>query len=279
MSRFVLFSVISLLAACQTAPPHTWSAPPGVKAARVNGYDIAYVEQGRGTQIIMIHGSLLDYRSFQLQMAPLGEHYRAIALSLRHYYPERWDGSGDGFSHRQHSADVAAFVKALGGSPAYIIGHSRGGFIALHVAKTYPDAVRALVLAEPPVQTILGPADPSAGKRQQRIDSTLQMFERGNIDGGLQHFIDDVAGPGSWNKRTSALRRSVKSFATTRGHSRGISLGRKIHLPARMHSSSACRSCSSGARSVHRCTGESLMCWFRASSDRNASQSRTPPTG
>jgi pimeloyl-ACP methyl ester carboxylesterase len=205
MSRLVLVLVsgISLLmTACQTAPSRTWTLPPGVKEARVNAYDIAYVERGRGVPVIMVHGSLLDYRSFLPQMEPLGERYRAIALSLRHYYPERWEGGGTGFSHRQHAADVAAFVKALNAGPTYVIGHSRGGLIALHVAATYPDVVRALVLAEPAVESILGTADPGAGRRQQRIDTTLQMFERGNIEGGLQHFIDDVGGPGSWSKRT-----------------------------------------------------------------------------
>jgi hypothetical protein len=85
MSRFVLFSVIALLlAAGEAAPRPEWNLPAGVKTARVNGYDSAYVEQGRGTPIVMIHDSLLDYRSFHPQMDPLGEHYRAIALSLRH---------------------------------------------------------------------------------------------------------------------------------------------------------------------------------------------------
>jgi pimeloyl-ACP methyl ester carboxylesterase len=85
----------------------------------------------------------------------------------------------------------------------------------LHVAKTYPDTVRALVLAEPAVEIILGAADPSAEKRQQRIDKTLQMFEHGNIEDGLQHFIDDVAGPRSWNKRTEAERQIFRDNAWT----------------------------------------------------------------
>jgi esterase len=220
MSRF-LFTVIWLLAisllfsACRTASARPGNLPAGVKAARVNGYDVAYVERGRGTPIVMIHGSLLDYRAFHPQMEPLGAHYRAIALSLRHYYPERWDGRGAGFSHRQHAADVVAFVRMLGVGPVHLIGHSRGGVIALHVAKTSPDVVRTLVLAEPSAETILGPSDAGAGRRQQRVDTTLQMFERGDIEGGLQHFIDDVAGPGSWSKRTEPERQVFRDNAWT----------------------------------------------------------------
>jgi len=37
------------------------------------------------------------------------KYYRVIGASLRHYYPERWDGKGSDFSYEQHAADVAYF--------------------------------------------------------------------------------------------------------------------------------------------------------------------------
>src|ERR1700758_4119645 len=82
-----------------------WPLPPGVKTLHVNGYPMAYVEHGAGVPVMLVHGTNGDYRSFAPQMAPLGARYRAIAVSLRHYYPEPWDGEGE-FSARQHGEDV-----------------------------------------------------------------------------------------------------------------------------------------------------------------------------
>jgi hypothetical protein len=38
--------------------------PPGVKALPVNGYDMAHVENGGSRPLIMVHGALLDYRTW-----------------------------------------------------------------------------------------------------------------------------------------------------------------------------------------------------------------------
>src|SRR5262247_568689 len=89
-----------------------WSIPPGAKTREVNGYPMAYAERGAGVPIVLVHGTNGDYRSFAAQMEPLGARYHAISVSLRHYYPEPWDGEGE-FSARQHVEDVIAFITAL----------------------------------------------------------------------------------------------------------------------------------------------------------------------
>lgn len=83
------------------------SLPAGVKAAPVNGYDMAYVEKSAGNAVVFAHGMLMDYPCFMAQMDPFAAKHRAIAVSLRHYYPARWDGRGT-FSLAQHIDDVIA---------------------------------------------------------------------------------------------------------------------------------------------------------------------------
>src|SRR5262245_30945847 len=68
--------------------------PSGVKTLRVNGYDMAYVEAGSGRPLVMLHGAMSDYRSWAAQMEPLGRINRAVAVSIRHSFRERWRGSG-----------------------------------------------------------------------------------------------------------------------------------------------------------------------------------------
>ncbi len=73
---------------------HSWPLPEGVKTLEVGGYEMAYTECGSGPPIVLVHGAGQDFRFWGGQMKPLSLKYRAIAVSLRHYYPEPWRGQG-----------------------------------------------------------------------------------------------------------------------------------------------------------------------------------------
>ena len=98
-----------------------------MKRLRVNGYDLAYLEVGQGPPLLCVHGSLCDFRVWSPVLGPLSRRHRVIAPSLRHFFPERWDGRGPGFTVAQHVADVVAFIEGLGAGPLHLMGHSRGG--------------------------------------------------------------------------------------------------------------------------------------------------------
>ncbi len=89
----------------------------------VNEYDMTYVEAGAGEAVVFVHGSLQDQRYWAPQMGPFGQRFRAIAPSLRHYWPERWDGQGGGFTIDQHVKDVAGFITARGAGQIRLVGH------------------------------------------------------------------------------------------------------------------------------------------------------------
>src|SRR5882762_4268402 len=75
----------------------------------VNGYDMAYLEVGRGPPLVCVHGSLCDFRIWSAVLGPLSARHRVIAPSLRHFFPEHWDGIGDTYSIAQHVDDVIGF--------------------------------------------------------------------------------------------------------------------------------------------------------------------------
>lgn len=46
-------------------------------------------------------------------MPQFSSHYRTISVSLRHAYPESWDGKGNDAALAQHAADLAAFIHGM----------------------------------------------------------------------------------------------------------------------------------------------------------------------
>jgi hypothetical protein len=66
---------------------------------------------------------LNDYRSWEPQMSSLSSRLRVLAVSLRHYYPERWNGKGNDFSEKQHAEDVTTLIERLGTGSVYLVGH------------------------------------------------------------------------------------------------------------------------------------------------------------
>jgi len=191
-----------------------------IETTRVNGYDMAYVAAGGGAPLLLVHGSLCDFRYWPLQARALATDYRVISVSLRHYYPERWDGSGDDFTPEQHAEDVAALIDALDTGPVHLLGHSRGGYVALQVARRYPQRLRTLILADPAgdLDTTIRPpnADPDAA----RVDPALltdcvALLRRGDVDAALQHFVDAVHGPGTWAASGEKFRDGARDNAHT----------------------------------------------------------------
>jgi esterase len=181
---------------------------------------MAFVEQGAGAPLLFVHGTLCDYRYWAGQMALFGARYRAIALSLRHCWPEQWNGEGGDFTVQQHAADVASFISALKAGPAHLIGHSRGGHIAFRVAQNFPDLIRALVLVEPggvldpSLEIGLAPAGPSIAIGPLYSEAAARI-SRGEIDEGLKLTIDVIAGTGGWEKTPEELKRMFRDNALT----------------------------------------------------------------
>ncbi len=120
-----------------------------MQTLHVNGYDMAYLDVGNGPPLVCVHGSLCDFRIWSAVLGPLTQKHRVIAVSLRHFFPERWDGIGDSYSIAQHVDDMIAFTEKLDAGPVDLMGHSRGGHVSFRLAQRRPDLLRKLILAEP----------------------------------------------------------------------------------------------------------------------------------
>ena len=189
-----------------------------MQTLRVNGYDMAYLELGRGAPLICVHGTLGDFRTWSAVMGPLSKTRRVISLSLRRFFPEHWDGVGDDYLMAQHVADVIGFIEKLGAGPVDLLGHSRGGHISFRVAEQRPELLRKLILAEPggELDRSLDPAaDPGPSPRASRIAVSAEKVSDGEIEGALMLFVDMIDGEGAWARLPEAARQQLRDNART----------------------------------------------------------------
>jgi pimeloyl-ACP methyl ester carboxylesterase len=188
-----------------------------MQTLRVNGDDMAYLELGqekhRGPPLVCVHGTLGDFRTWSAVMGPLSKKHRVISVSLRHFFPEHWNGVGDDYRMAQHVADVIAFIEQIEPKPVDLMGHSRGGHICFRVAQQRPDLLRKLVLAEPggDLDASLDPAaPPGPSALGARMMASAEKIERGDIDGALQNFFDGIDGEGAWARLPAAPKQQLR---------------------------------------------------------------------
>jgi esterase len=186
---------------------------------RVNGYDMAYLELGQGPPLVCVHGTLGDFRVWSPVIGPLSRRRRVVALSLRHFFPEHWDGVGSDYTIAQHVADVIGFIEAMGRGPVDLMGHSRGGHIAFRVAQQRGDLLRRLVLAEPggDIDATLSTGGTSAAPASfgTRYTATAERIAADDIDGALMIFAEIADGPGAWPRVPATVRQTWRDNART----------------------------------------------------------------
>jgi pimeloyl-ACP methyl ester carboxylesterase len=189
-----------------------------MQTLQVNGYDMAYLEVGEGAPLVCVHGSLCDFRVWSAVLGPLTQKHRVIAVSLRHFFPERWDGVGNNYSIAQHTADVIAFIEQLNAGPVDLMGHSRGGHVSFRVAQRRPDLLRKLILAEPggELDATLDPAaSPGPSALAARVAAAAEKIAGGDAEGGLALFFDGIEGHGAWTRLPAAAKQELRDNAFT----------------------------------------------------------------
>src|SRR5260370_24808141 len=118
---------------------------------RVRGVELSYIEQGKGEPLILLHGGIGDYRSWEPQIKAFSHYYRVISYSRRYNYPNDNRLTAKNHSAYAEARDLAAFIRKLKLGRVHLVGTSYGAFTALVLNVAHPELVCSLVLAEPPV--------------------------------------------------------------------------------------------------------------------------------
>lgn len=152
---------------------------------RSEGDDLFYEVCGRGKPLLMILPAGGDGWQYSFVADILADEYKVVC------YDRRANGrssmsSPQNFEISQQSRDAVAVLRAAGETAAFICGNSSGAVIALDIAKTQPQAVRAVVAHEAPLPRLL-----PDGQKWQRFFSSVYWtaFHFGSSLAALQFML------------------------------------------------------------------------------------------
>ena len=161
-----------------------------------------YFDQGEDSEqpaIIFVHGSLDDYRCWQLQMDHFSKKYHTISYSRRFAYPNKWIGNvAQDNTIEDNAKDLAEIIRKLDAAPAHLVGASYGAFIVLYCVSKNPELAKTMVLNEPPILTLLARSrlkdDYELFKRYRTnvLSPAEDAFKTGDFKKAAQTFIDRV---------------------------------------------------------------------------------------
>jgi class 3 adenylate cyclase len=196
-------------------------AAPETRYARSGGVNIAYQIVGEGPfDLIWVPGwvsnieaswEVPEYARF------LG---RLASFSRLILFDKRGTGLSDGVSIEnlpgleQRMDDVRAVLKAAGSKRAAVFGASEGGNLSILFAATYPDRVRALVLAAVYARRIWTPDYPWAPTPEEREEEHALLEREWGGEMDLQTLAPSAAGDPVLMRRISTFfRRSASPGA------------------------------------------------------------------
>jgi pimeloyl-ACP methyl ester carboxylesterase len=110
--------------------------------AEVNGTTLYYEVAGSGHPFILVHGHLLDRRSWDDQFAVFAQRYRVVRYDQRGFGDSGLITRGNTYSDRQ---DLYELMKFLGIESTYLMGVSGGGSLAIDFTLEHPEKVNALI--------------------------------------------------------------------------------------------------------------------------------------
>lgn len=116
-----------------------------MKTINIQGLKIAYVTQGEGEPLMLLHGGISDSRYWRDQIDALSDAFRVVA----------WDAPGfgqsddppEGFSMEDYADYLAMFIDELELDHPHVLGLSFGGGLAIALYKHHPGMPRSLILA------------------------------------------------------------------------------------------------------------------------------------
>lgn len=167
--------------------------PGAPQLVGVNGTTLAVTRLGDGPAILIVHGGGEDAAMLTPQAEALASAgFEAVVYDRRGTGAsgrEDWPGRGA----RQHAADAAALIEALGLDRVTVLGVSSGGVIALALSAEHPGRVARVVAWEPPAAGVIPGGAELTARLMAPIDAHLAAH-RGDFVGAQALLLEMVLG-------------------------------------------------------------------------------------
>ncbi len=149
-----------------------------MKTVSVNSVELAALDRGQGSPLLMVHGFPLSHEMWSEQIAVLSREYRVIAPDLRGF--GRSGVTPGVVTMEQFADDLSGLLDALNvREPVVFCGLSMGGYVAWQFYRKYSARVRAMVLCD----TRAGADSPeAAANRLTTADRVLREGPQGVVE-------------------------------------------------------------------------------------------------
>jgi pimeloyl-ACP methyl ester carboxylesterase len=173
------------------------AAPPAARQMNVNGVELSYVDEGKGTPVVFVHGAVGDLRYWEPQRQATAGRRRYVAYTYRYHGTAPWPDDGKNYNWETHAADLAAFIAGLKAGPVDLVGLSYGGTLAAIVASKQPELVRTLTLAEPGLSSLIAESPegkPALDAFGKGIEEVAAVMKSGDLIGAVKVLYALVTG-------------------------------------------------------------------------------------
>ena len=150
----------------------------------VPGARLYYEVSGAGPTLLLIPGGPVDADGWAPIVGLLEDRYTVVRYDPRGISRSRLDAP-ETVSVATHADDAARLLQAVGGEPAYVLGHSGGGVIGLALVERHPELVRVYVAHEPPLVDLLPPDDP----RRMEGEAIYEMYQQEGVGPAMERFM------------------------------------------------------------------------------------------
>jgi pimeloyl-ACP methyl ester carboxylesterase len=203
-----------------------WASGSEVRLLSREGRQVELLESGAaGAPVVLVHASGYSAQAWRAVAAELSVTCRVLAPHLLGY-GQTGPFEPEVFALDDDVAVVSAVLDELG-EPAYLVGHSYGGVLALSVARARPADLFGLALLEPVAFGVLHAAGDEAGladlapfERAAGLDALVGAARRGHgaAEGGwgrwLEPFVDYWHGAGAWAAMAPGQRQGIERFGS-----------------------------------------------------------------
>jgi pimeloyl-ACP methyl ester carboxylesterase len=179
-----------------------------------------YETSGKGTPVMLIHGSMTSKSYWRLLADDLSDHYAVMAVDLSGYGETPFPQNPESHRLEDEVESIRRIISNVKGfdEPLNIVAHSYGGAVALCHACRYPGEISSLILFEPMPMHLLIECNRHRhfSEGQQLIDRIATLVAEHTPQAAAKTFVDYFSGDGTFSMLSSSTQNTLSRYVHKR---------------------------------------------------------------